>query len=564
MTRHILFPLFLAALLPLASCSDMLDTDSEMVEFQEDNRLCSPTDSVYSVMGIIHKLQVIADRSLLLGELRADLVEPTAHANADLKAIARFDVGTDNAYNRISDYYAVINNCNYYLCTVDTALERRGRRVFEAEYAAVKAFRAWTYLELAKIYGSVPLVVEPVLTEKQAEAAMQKTPADMAQICNFFISDLTPYVDTRLPNYGSINGYTSRQLFIPVRALLGELCLWAGRYQEACAFYHDYLTLYSNPVTTGTAHAYWQPDNRLFEHAIDGYSSSVSGTGEMLWAIPMEDSEYNGVKSRIGEIYNSIIDNDYYAQLTPSEGLHNLSKAQNYCMVIRITDQLSDTIYAPKTNLREERQEGDLRLYAAYNHRVVNRDQNSRYSSDVQTIGKLATSRVTPFRANIIYLHYAEALNRAGYPQSAMAVLKYGLTSENIQKYIDETEREAAGTLLDFDINTFTQNNTQGVHARGCGAADADTLYVLPQPAQALASRADTVAWQQPLVEDMIVNELALETAFEGKRFYDLMRVALRRGDPAYLADPVSRRYGQRDESLFTLLSDKANWYLSK
>ena len=27
----------------------------------------------------------------------------------------------------------------------------------------------------------------------------------------------------------------------------------------------------------------------------------------------------------------------------------------------------------------------------------------------------------------MVYLRYAEALNRAGYPQSAMVILKYGL-----------------------------------------------------------------------------------------------------------------------------------------
>ena len=50
----------------LASCSDILDTSSELVEFQEDNTLDHPTDSVYSVMGIVNRMQLIADRSVLL------------------------------------------------------------------------------------------------------------------------------------------------------------------------------------------------------------------------------------------------------------------------------------------------------------------------------------------------------------------------------------------------------------------------------------------------------------------------------------------------------------------
>jgi hypothetical protein len=162
----------------------------------------------------------------------------------------------------------------------------------------------------------------------------------------------------------------------------------------------------------------------------------------------------------------------------------------------------------------------------------------------------------------MVYLRYAEALNRAGYPQSAFAVLKYGLYPDVVNKWIDDAEREAAGNLISFNIDDFTLENTQGVHSRGCGNAECDTLYVLPMPKEAMASRADTVAYQQPFIEDMIINEMALEGAFEGYRFYDLMRVALRRGNPAYLADPISLRNGTLDGQLRTLLLEVKNWYL--
>jgi starch-binding outer membrane protein, SusD/RagB family len=45
------------------------------------------------------------------------------------------------------------------------------------------------------------------------------------------------------------------------------------------------------------------------------------------------------------------------------------------------------------------------------------------------------------------------------------------------------------------------------------------------------------------LIEDYIIAERALELAFEGKRWFDLVRVAERRNDPAYLADKVAAKF---------------------
>ena len=85
---------------------------------------------------------------------------------------------------------------------------------------------------------------------------------------------------------------------------------------------------------------------------------------------------------------------------------------------------------------------------------------------------------------------------------------------------------------------------------------------MLPQPDKELPTRADTVNYQIPRVEDMIITEMALEGAFEGNRFNDLMRVAIRRNDPAYLANIVSRRNEKTDETLRQLLMNTNNWYL--
>ena len=552
----------------LSGCSSMLDTDSELVEFEQDNTLNHPTDSVYSVMGIINRMQLIADRTVLLGEARGDLMVTTEAATADLKRLAAFNLTQQNKYNQVSDYYAVINNCNYYLAHVDTALQRRGRTLFKYEYAAVKAFRAWTYLELAKAYGQVPLVTTPIMTEREAKASANSQPSTITDICNFFIDDLTPYALVDLPTFGTINGWDSQQFFIPMRALLGDLCLWAGRYEEAANWYHSYLNDPDEPILMNYSSRIQWSSVSDFQRPTNAYR--VNNTNEAISFIPMEARVFDGTVSDLPNILTSTQENNYYFQLTPSTGMRQLSAAQTYCIEYK-TETTTDTIYAPTTGLNDALLIGDLRLYANYSQTAIGgQDAYSEYSSLRQDCNKLwrmefngAMRPLIPtYRRNIIYLRYAEALNRVGLPQSAMAVLKYGLCSENTYNYIDSLERVKAGSLIAFDENRFTRETTIGIHSLGSGDSQCNAFYVLPQPSTALATRQDTINYQIPLVEDLIIQEMALEGAFEGYRYYDLMRVALRRNDPAYLANPIANRNGTTDAALHSLLMEPKNWYL--
>lgn len=547
----------------LFGCADLMETDSELVEFEEDNTLNHPTDTVYSVMGIMGKMQLIADRTVLLGEVRGDLLTTTDAANADLKRLAAFDVTTDNRYNSVSDYYAVINNCNYFIQHVDTTLQRRGRTIFTSEYAAVKAFRAWTYLQLALAYGEVPLVTEPVMTEQDAKNEMNKARSGIVDICNYFIDDLAPYALVEKPRYGSINGISSEFFFIPVRALLGDLCLWAGRYQEAATWYHDFLNDKDEPrPMNASARSRWNTNITEFNLAtpISGYD--VTNTRETISLIPMEDRIFDGVVSDLPNVFGSTRENKYFYQVTPSQAMMDLSAEQTYCMEFK-TDTETDTIYVPKVGLMRDVMVGDLRLWSNFSQNSVGgKDEYSEESTIRQNFSKITSRWVATYRLNMIYLHYAEALNRCGLPQSAMAVLKYGLCPENVVAYVDSTEQVAAGNLIAFDSNVFTRENTIGIHSIGSGDSQANGLYVLPMPSEPMATRQDTVNYQIPLVEDMIVNELALEGAFEGYRFYDLMRIAMRRNAPEYLAVPISKRNGVVDEALRARLMERRNWYL--
>lgn len=544
----------------LIACSDVLDTSSNLVEYEKNNTLNQPVDSFYSVMGIVNKMQIIADRTLLLGEVRSDLVTPTEASSADLKRLSEFNLAEANKYNQVADYYAVINNCNYFLAHVDTAMQRRGRKLFLNEYAAVKGFRAWTYLELVKAYGNVPLITEPLMTERAADAAMHKAPSSIEEVCQYFINDITPYADAVMPNYSEVGGHQSSKFFIPMKALLGDLCLWSGRYTEAARWYNAYLNDRKQPVQFMPSRSVWR-DVSNFNNPSRGYSIDRD---ELLSYIPMEQEIFYGTISDIKNVYSSTYENNYFYQMEPSRAVRNLSKSQVHCVKYQPeTATTVDTVIVDPALVDDELKQGDLRLYSVYTiNSSGTQDKYSEYSSKRQSIDKFFNDRISTYRRAMVYLRYAEALNRAGFPQSAMTILKYGICPENITLYVDSLEQIAASNYIQFDANIFTRERAYGVHSNGSGDSDINPYYVLPQPEDSLATRQDTINYQIPLVEDLIINEMALEGMFEGFRFYDLMRVALRRGDPSYLAVPVSNRRGETDDRLRALLMDKNNWFL--
>ena len=140
----------------VTSCEDMLKVDSKTLMLEKDVRWDSPVDTVYPVLGVIKKLQQIADRTIVLGEIRGDLVAlgDKKHVSEDLQDLYSYDftsLKSDNKYDNPLDYYAIITNCNLYKAKVDTTVVRSERKVMKSEYINILNYRAWAYLQLAQI-----------------------------------------------------------------------------------------------------------------------------------------------------------------------------------------------------------------------------------------------------------------------------------------------------------------------------------------------------------------------------------------------------------------------------
>ncbi len=558
----------------LASCDDFLYGESDQVIFVDDHELDSDADTLFNIAGIMNKMQAIGDRTILLGELRGDLVSVTSDASADLRQLAEFTDTLGNRYNQPRDYYAVINNCNYFLAKADTALRNnRNEYIFMKEYAAVKVFRAWTYLQLALNYGRVPFVTEPILSQEQSEQVYEYY--DLRQICDFFISDITPIADVEMPGFSSIRNTDSKFFYFPAYVLLGDLYLWSGDYRKAAESYYQYLSTRNGPNSTTPNGAmsvrFMREDNRWLSYedtwSLMSFDIELAyGQSELITMIPGDSIPSEGNYSELRDLFNTNENNDYRQSISPSQRLIDLSAAQKYCHYT----SGGEYILAPE-GLSDMRA-GDLRLKAVYTaSETINMVLNGKRITNYSVIQKYATRNIHILRRTMVYLRMAEALNRAGFPRFAFQILKQGVNNSVIEsEVVPYYAPEHAAWLRSFNFpNTAyvletpagdTSENTNGIHSHGSGYSVGNPTYVLPD--SAITDSLQHLQYQMERVEDLIMDEEALEFAFEGHRYYDLMRVAMRRGNPAYLADKVARRSGSRDERLYNHLKTESNWYL--
>ena len=601
-----------------SSCEDMLRVDSKTVMFDYQNTLDDPTDTVYSVLGIVNKLQKIADRTVILGEIRGDLVKVSDHATQDLRDLYEYDFSalkSTNKYDKPVDFYAVINNCNFFLAHVDTSLVRQQRNVMKGEYITVLCYRAWAYLQLAQIYGEVPY--KPIESDPAANGEKVNI-KDLAKLLLLdFKDEYITFYDRYQPNYGNIGGGTlgdgtsasshaTKDMFIPIRLILGDLCLWAEDYAHAALYYHDFLAGDNRAYTTGTDAVTWLTWDFLYT-GYDEYSyETFGGSNAGLAFIPMEADQYSGTVSELPEIYNSIAKNDYWYQLTRSRAATAISVRQNYCYHAKLNAQNRYTwpaYMANKNDAPELLLRGDLRQYAVlettYDDYYAENDRNSsKYGTEIQTLNKINSEKIWLYRKDVVYLRLAEALNRCNLPQTAFAILKEGLCKETIDS-LSRAEKDRATNIdgvditavYDFPTSRFQKaqigwyndyvysggsevtvycaewqsGNTMGLHSRGCGDASYDTLYTIGKKLEKMAAAGQLTGNEQldsvRAVEEYLIDEMALETCYEGYRFGDLMRIAMHRGKDvggAFENEFLAKRVATRETAS---LDDNVDYY---
>lgn len=649
-----------------SSCEDMLTVESDRNVYKTGQ------DTLYSYWGIMKSMQNIAERYVILGETRGDLIAPSSYVSDSINDIAMFKNPADKScrYLNVKDYYSIINNCNCYLAWADTSrVVMNNQKMMLKEYAQISAIRAWVYMQLVSTYGTVPFYTEPLTSLAFvddfdfSQAANRISHADIA---DKLVGQLLPMIDVPYPSYGiyelGMRAISTKICYFPLRVVIADLYLMQNKYEEAAQFYYDYIkdteatfpTSYNGGVSiftmNGEKEYFYSPSHGIFSE------TSTNRTSETVTVIPTATNpRYGQTATGICELYGFDITSfmsdssgeynnenesdkkdsgssggvnisttwNYKKQLDPSQAFFSLGNSNMYCLWDNQTQRIDE--YIP----------GDARL--GYTEKMLNSDD-----VEVNFIYKCQSSNYMRFpviyRKALIWLRFAEAINRAGFPSYAYAILKDGLCDEYIPElpytvtkkvpvldeetgepvmvpvldeetrepvvdeetgepleqplideieeemydsidaicyYIPREERVAAETkpYLDFSSPIFTLGTTAqptniGIHRRGGGEMkqrrnplyDYDLQVQLKQMGKDLPTFdeegnriAPTKEEYISIVEELIVDELALETGFEGNRFPDLLRFANHKdlageNGAEWLADKIGYRNFKLDK----------------
>jgi hypothetical protein len=449
----------------------------------------------------------------------------------------------------------------------------------------------------------VPFITKSILTKDESELEYPRY--DLAQICQFFIDDLATIpreFENQYPGYGdNVRSNHSHHFFFPVNIVRGDLYLWLGStmgrdagkamFEKAAKAYYTYINERNTNsyYATGLNFVWWPAGTTSWQTPTDSYlsqfvSESYTSQSELITMIPGDSIPAEGYYSQLRNLFNSNQDNEYQVSIVPSKRLQEISEAQPNCV---ITNNANVATYAP-TNLTDHKT-GDLRLWSVWTESYRNDDILGRL--ETQYIYKYSTRNVHIYRRTMVYMRLAEALNLCGQPLLAYKILERGLNNDVIETevipYLSNEDSTWVANNINFNTTLYPvleaehlisggTCNTMGIHTRGSGYTpkneyydldyenvlpyyfdETDSVFVFDENVYSMLKESYTEQ-----VDSLLLNEDALEFAFEGLRYYDLMRFALRSDNPgAFLTEYVNKRKGKNSNEGIDLTNTR-KWYL--
>ena len=592
------------------SCTNLLNPNDGDV-LSPDEAYTNIDDANAAIRGIYGKMMDCATQYVVLNELRADLMDITDNADLSLREIAHHEtVSNDNEWADPTKFFALINTCNNAASNFQAMFTdgKIDREQYYVRYSEAIAVRTWAYLQLAihfedKQKGGVPYFTKPIenindLSEnKLADIPYYKLEVMVDTLLNTMLN--LPY-KTKITDetfITTISTYNSEYMYIDKEYLIGELCLWNNNYQLAAIYFKNIMdrgtvedinnpfdrykipfdataTLSDNTSRYNSGYARYYENDRYSVHnkwpTMFAEIETSNYRNEWLWVLYFdqlnEQNPFIKLFSKTGGNY----------QLKPSNlAIQNWNKQEQQNT---FKGDFRGNYFKPEgtTWLNNDGEEYSKYEYSEWfglpgSYDIVNGDpvimkyiyDYSDYNQYFDLTNK--SGRWFLWRAAGIHLRYCEAANRDGRHKVAYSILNNGIRSnypgsDTLAASNDYTHRHQTELPFPYDFDARSTSSSDvppGLRKpwfRNNGIRNRVKLKNLEVSGDSLT-----------IIENQILEENALELAFEGERWGALVRLSLRNGNTSILADKVAEklnRAGLNGEAVRTKLSDKNNWFL--
>ncbi|UKT64217.1 RagB/SusD family nutrient uptake outer membrane protein [Pedobacter mucosus] len=555
------------------SCKKITD-EAPQDKLDITNAYKNVADADAAVIGIYGQFLGLEKTYILQNELRADLVSVTANADPYLKQLSNHTTTKDNPYADPRPYYNVILNCNDVLKNFKLMLDDRRMSVddYNKHFSDVGALRSWIYLQLGIQYGSVPYITEPVENVEDVKNLSTFPRISFEELLTRLIdfTEKLPYKEvyaypTGNPLVITIDGNNTQKIFTCKPFVLGDLYLWNNNYTKAAENYQKIMNVESNNSNINLA---------FDAYKVGYYLSSPYNDQSVRYGRSQDEST---LLTDAG--WKTIFSAPNTANVWNSEFLWGLPYNANYKPGNPMIDVCSPLygkyLIKPSQvaidNWNAQRQYNgipyDARGRLSYSTSIVGPEITKLTDNIIPATNFNKVGKWGIYRAGLLHLRFSEAANRDGKGKLGWALLNIGILNTF---YVGT--RNSAGTAapVSFDeINTMV------------------TPYAAPYDFDArfngdyrspwyrntgIRNRAGVTALDVSLQNDVtglegkLIDEAALELAFEGNRWPDLLRIARRQNNPAFLAERVYQKLLKDGDPNASATRAKllvpANWYL--
>lgn len=469
MNKIILYLFLCGQILLLGSCTDWLDlTPDDGVPRQKYWK--TKEDVNAAVIGAYSSLLDgnLVSRMFLYGEWRADMIKSgTRRMKPDVQRVIEGELTENNAFCDWATFYKTINLCNTVLKYAPDAQanDKSFTEKMLKEYEAQAiAIRSLMYFYLVRSFGDVPFTLEAYVDNSQ-QMSIAKTQGEI--ILDSLVNHLR-YAEKYIPyNYGSVEKNKGKITAWAVKVLLADVYLWMEKYEECNKLCDEILKSGQFAlVPVGRQMVIVEGSTPALNDTI--YYPNEADINNLYTALYYKG---NSVESIFELPYANDILNPFYDMMSTSRG---------YLMAN--TDILSEEIYPPTTN-------GDRGYYDIRETFVANKGYVWKYTGRERNGSEREESEMT---AHYIIYRLAEV-----YLMKAEALVQMGIYSGN-QEYL----KEARATLEKVRVRANAVETTDPTHG--------ETEY------------------SGKVMEEFVLQERAREMAYEGKRWFDVLRQAKR------------------------------------